>query len=585
MNHKVLIQLANFRNLKENNQLNSIAPDDPLYVIRYISKNKNYLNTLDELAANHYHLVLSFVQELQSKIWDLDLIAHTQVTYPKQGFNNGFDLVYIAYLSELISREFFYDFIVFQTTVQSFSGMPTQFKNRNNVMVQVPSLPKAGNVKKHTSNGQAQSPVVTRYIAKVKQKLIEAGKFCFSNDQFTHCLLETAGYCLFEIQLNYSLFQSLTSVAPHDIWFDLFLHSAKYALMQTAINATANEISFFIPGEALLNAFVVGISPESSTVFKRIYAFGLISGTEELRLHQSGYHLASLLDDRFKSLVQLHGRTGNAWESLLHDTLFHSVAISSHPEYIRRIFYKMYERFNSISNPQSELLTVIDDSPPISQQLLTEVLNELKSRCIELGDIFGRRSEDYIVHDYYFRESLKALLIGTTYQIVSQQAETVFDVIVLENKVKRILFRCCLYLNDNPSSDVPTISHDVLHQFFLTPIFKRELIMKKNTVFEFAEKEKIRLQEELLQVKTQKTSLQKLGPAKNKITELVEAEITRIEKELDVVSKQIDALIELAVNNEEDEQQIPTPGATSIFAKEPSKSIRYSIVNSPDLKD
>lgn len=600
MNDKGSQKLSRFKNLIENHQINSIPPEDPLFVIRYISKNNDYLHTLNALVAHDFGLISSFVHDLETKIWNLDMIAHIEVSYPRHSFNNGFDLAYVAYLSELISRELFYDFVVFQSSVQNFSGLSTRFRDHSNVMVQVAPLPKAGNITRHVSKrgSDVQSPVIAEYIEKVKHTLIESGMFCFSNEEFLNCLLEPLQYSLFEIEMNYSLFQSMTSIAPHVIWFDLFLNSTKYALVHTKINANENKISMFIPGEVLLNAFVVGISPESRSVFKRVYAFGLISIAEELRLHQKGYHLASLLDLRFKSLVRLHGRTGNSWECLLHDNLFHSVAISSHPEYIRHTFIKIYDRLNTITQPQSELLGLIDDlknteinldhDSLISQQLLIAVLNELKSRCVDLGDIFIRRSQDYKIPEYYFKKNLIALLIGTTYQMVSQQVETLLEPLILEKQVKRILVGCCLYLNKNPITDVPTISHELLQQFFLSVIFKGDVIMKKNTVLLFAEKEIVRLQVELEQVKTQKTLLQKPGQAKNKITDFVENEITRLEKEVGEVEKQIEMLTELAQDNEESEQvTIPTPGVTSIFAKEPSSSssTSYRIIRSPNMQD
>lgn len=468
-----IAQLTRFQDAINNKELSSIKPNDPLFFIRYISKNKNYFNILNDIASNHFNEVLSFVEYLKTDDWNL----HIQDKYPN---HDGIDLLYIAYLSNLVSREFFYDFVMFQSIIRSFTGEATSFKDKHNDVVHVPALPAAKSIIKHVASvNKTQNKLISDYIADVKRVFINSGQFCFSETQLTMALQAAGTYCLFEIKINYDSFQSLTSVWPHNVWFNLFFHSSKYAPLQVREDPSTKEISLFIPGDVLLNAFTVAISPEPPSVMQPVYAFGIVSTREEARLHQLGYHLVSILDPRFKSLARLHGRIGNSLECLLHDSIFHSIVASSHPEYIRRIFSKIYDHLNSIPNPE-ELFTGLDSAWPKELSML--VLNEFKSRCIELA-LFEREPEDYNESIYYCKETLRAVLMGTINQTLASLPTYNLNISILNvnDAIEKILWNCCTNINEARIPDLPCISYALIHEAFLITATQRGYTMPLTT--------------------------------------------------------------------------------------------------------
>jgi len=161
MTKKLAIEeLTRFKNAKDKNELIFIQPNDPLFLIRYISKNAPYLNYLNDIVHHHFDEVLSFVKYLETHDWCLDVVHYIDDNYPDYRFNNGFDLAYIGYLANLISREFFYDFVVFQNIIQSFTGQQTHFKDHHNELVSVPPLPMPDAI----SSDGTQSRIVLDYI-------------------------------------------------------------------------------------------------------------------------------------------------------------------------------------------------------------------------------------------------------------------------------------------------------------------------------------------------------------------------------------------------------------------------------------
>ncbi|OGT26189.1 MAG: hypothetical protein A3I77_06095 [Gammaproteobacteria bacterium RIFCSPLOWO2_02_FULL_42_14] len=357
------------------NEADRILPDDPLFFIRFIRKNTQYQALLTSISESD---VKSFVSKLLQNItvpWKPEIIQeHLKGFNGQHSQNYGFDLLYMAFLSGQIERDFFYDYVLFYCAVISFSGTPLSFKQHGKEYI-VPPLPKAIGISMFFYS-DLSSTNCNDYLNYMEK--------CHNINLFNYLRKHPISLSLLKILLKQSDYDALLKTNHHGIWFDLFRSKQYRQIQHRNFSGFDNQIivEITIPGYLLLMLSISMITQNNEKIMQPALAFGCISIETSKKLHEQDYHIVSVLDPRFNSSVVAHSRLSSPFEVLLHDMFFHLTTMSVVPKKIRTLFSDVI--YQSIQ----EFCTQHANSFVTDQGLFQLIIQELKSRFVDAGLIY-----------------------------------------------------------------------------------------------------------------------------------------------------------------------------------------------------